>query len=249
MTAADACADALVQAYRSHRRIAATPASGPAGIEAAYTVQQMVWRAMAGDCRPTAWKVGTSAPDVEPVAAPVFPSRLAIAPAHLAGHLFMGLGIEAEIALRFGKALPARPQAYGRAEILDAIGSVHVAMELVDTRLADAEAAGPDWRLADNLLNGALVLGDAIPNWRELDWAGLRAQVWLDGAATGEAGGRPPLGDLFHCLPWWLAHIGGAQPGDIVTTGAWSGMHPAGQATELAVTFAGLGRAQVRVGL
>jgi len=246
--AAVTAADALVQAYRRHRRIAATPASGPVGIEAAYAVQRAVWREMAGDCRPTAWKVAASAPDAEPIAAPVFPSRLAIGPAHLAGDLFTGLGVEAEIALRFGKPLPKRPQAYTRAEILAAIGSVHVAMELVDTRLADAEAAGPYWRLADNLLNGALVLGDAIPGWRQLDWASLRAQVWLDGAATGEADGRPPLGDIFHCLPWWLAHVGGAEPGDIVTTGAWSGMHPAGQAGELAVTFAGLGRAQVRVG-
>jgi 2-keto-4-pentenoate hydratase len=248
MTATDTVADRLIRSYLGRTPIVATPDAGPDGGDAAYAVQRAVWRAMVGAARPTAWKVGTPAVTVEPVAAPVFPSRLAVGPASLSGDLFLSLGVEAEIALRFGKRLPRRVAGCTRAEILDAIGSVHVAMELVDTRLADAEAAGPHWRLADNLLNGALVLGDAIPHWRELDWNGQGAQVWLDGTATGEAGGRPPLGDIFHCLPWWLVHAGGAEPGDIVTTGAWSGMHPAGQATDLAVTFAGLGRAQVRVG-
>lgn len=243
-----AIAHRLVQAYRQHTWISATPGSGPGGIDEAYAVQRLVWQEMAGEGRPMAWKVGASALAETPIAAPVFPSRLVTNPGSFPGEMFTAPGVEAEIALRFGRDLPMRPDPYGREAILDAIGSVHVAMELVDTRLADPEAAGPFWRLADNLLNGALVLGDPVPHWRDLDWHGLTVQVRLDGHALADVIARPPLGDIFHCLPWWLAHVGGVHKGDVVTTGAWSGMHPAGHATDLSVTFAGLGEVAARLG-
>ena len=248
MNTTDAIAHRLIQAYRQRAPIHGNPASGPDNIDAAYAVQRAVWQAMVGVGRPAAWKVGSPAREVAPNAAPVFPSRLAASPARFPGDLFVGLGIEAEIALRFGRDLPPRQEPYSRNAILDAIGSVHVAMELVASRLADPEAAGPLWRLADNPLNGALVVGDAVPHWRDLDWGGLTVQAWVDGQALAGVIGRPPLGDIFHCLPWWLAHVGGARAGDIVTTGAWSGMHPVGLTTEVAVMFAGVGKAVARIG-
>jgi 2-keto-4-pentenoate hydratase len=171
MNTPDAIAQRLVQAYHQHASILANPASGPSRIDTAYAVQRAVWQAMVGDNRPTAWKVGSPSREVVPTTAPVFPSRLATSPARFPGDLFMGLGVEAEIALRFGRDLPPQREPYPREAILEAIGSVHVAMELVDTRLADSEAAGPLWRLADNLLNGALVLGDAVRTGGS--WSGM----------------------------------------------------------------------------
>ena len=248
MNTPEAIAHRLVEAYHQRTPIQANPASGPGSIDTAYAVQRAVWQAMVGDSRPTAWKVGSPSRKVVPTSAPVFLSRLATSPARFPGDLFMGLGVEVEIALRFGRGLPPQREPYLREAILEAICSVHVAMELVDMRLADSEAAGPLWRLADNLLNGALVLGDAVPHWRELEWDGLTVQVLVDGQPLAGVIGRPPLGDIFHCLSWWLAHAGGARAGDIVTTGAWNGMHPVGLATEVAVTFSGLGMADARIG-
>jgi 2-keto-4-pentenoate hydratase len=240
---------AILQAYRAHRPFAAHRSSQPVDDVAAYGVQREVWRSVVGQARPTAWKVGAADRATEPVAAPVFPQRLAIDPARFPAGMFFGVGIEAEIAFRFGRDLPARPRPYSRVEILEAIATAHVAMELVDTRLADAEAAGPLWRLADNLLNGALVIGDAIPHWRALDFSGLTARALADGRVLAESLGRPPLDDLFHCLPWWIDHIGGARAGDIVTTGAWNGMHRLPPATLLAsVEFVGVGAARARIG-
>ncbi|NTV97217.1 MAG: hydratase [Thiobacillus sp.] len=247
MNEIDAIARRLVEAYRQRNRIAVTPESGPVDAEQAYAVQRAVWRMLVGDSRPSAWKVGAAAPDAPPFAAPVLPSRLAWGPVHLSAGLFTGLGVEAEIALRFARDLPARPEPYDRTEILAAIGSAHVAMELVDTRLADAEAAGPYWRLADNQVNGALVLGDAIADWRAADWSECAVRITADDREVATGTGRPPLGDILHCLPWWLAHVGGARAGDIVTTGAWTGMHPVAGAMELRAMFEGLGQAAVRL--
>lgn len=243
-----AIASRLLAAYRDHRAIATDPGGGPADSEAAYAVQGAVWRSLVDSPRPGAWKAGAPDKASTPVAAPVFPQRISASHARFPAGRFFGMGIEAEIAFRFGRDLPARALPYAREEILDAIAAAHVAMELVDTRLADAEAAGPMWRLADNLLNGGLVIGDEIPHWRELDFAVQTARVLADGKCLAETRGRPPLDDLFHCLPWWIRHIGGARAGDIVTTGAWNGMHRVNMPVEATVEFVGLGSATVFLG-
>ncbi len=245
----------LLQAYRTRRPLDARPETGPADVQAAYAVQRAVWREMVGDgvsdVRPAAWKVGAPNRQTEPTAAAVFPHRVAqcesAEPARFCVDDFRGLGIEAEIAVRFGRDLPSRAEPYRREEILVAIASAHVAMELVDTRLADADAAGPLWRLADSLLNGGLVIGAAIPNWRELDFSSLTVRAEANGRCLAETVGRPPLDDLFYCLPWWIGHVGGARAGDIVTTGAWNGMHPVGLPADVGVEFVGVGGVRARI--
>ncbi|OYY93190.1 MAG: hydratase [Hydrogenophilales bacterium 28-61-23] len=242
----------LLQAYQSHQPLDASPETGPASVEQAYAAQQTVWREMVGERRPSVWKAGTPNRQTEPTAAAIFPHRIASSPAHFSADDFRTLGIEAEIAVRFGRDLPARAEPYRREEILAAIASAHVAMELIDSRLADPKAAGPLWRLADNLLNGGLIIGAEIPNWRELDFSGLSVRVHANGLCLAESVGRPPLDDLFYCLPWWIAHVGGAKAGDIVTTGAWNGMHPVSLPAEVNIEFLNrnnsLGLASARIG-
>jgi 2-keto-4-pentenoate hydratase len=237
----------LLQAYKNRRRLDASPESGPDSVQDAYAAQRAVWLESVGDTRPSTWKAGAPNRQTEPTAAAVFPQRLAFSPALFAADDFFTLGIEAEISLRFSHDLPARAEPYRPEEIRAAIASAHVAMELVDTRLADPDAAGPFWRLADNLLNGGLVIGAAIPNWRELDFSGLVVRVLANGICLAETIGRPPLDDLFYCLPWWIAHIGGVRAGDIVTTGAWNGMHPVSLPAEVSVEFVGVGRVSAQV--
>lgn len=249
-------ASLLLQAYKTRQPLDARPESGPLSAEQAYAVQREVWQRMAGQVRPVAWKAGAPNRQTEPTSAAVFPQCVAHSttnkPVQFFADDFRTLGIEAEIALCFGRDLPARVEPYRREEILDAIASAHVAMELVDTRLANADAAGPLWRLADSLLNGGLVIGEAIPNWRDLDFSGLSVRVEANGCRLAETIGRPPLDDLFYCLPWWINHIGGAKAGDIVTTGAWNGMHPVGLPAEVSVEFVGVdsavGKISARVG-
>ena len=241
----------LTQAWNSHQPIDARLESGPASVEQAYAVQQAVWRKLTQQSRPTAWKAGAPDRQANATAAAVLPQRIVNSslqsPAKFPAVSLRRLGIEAEIAVCFGRNLPLRAAAYHREEILDAIASVHVAMELVDTRLNDPEKAGPLWRLADSLLNGGLVLGEAIPNWRKLDFSGLTVRIQANASCLVETLGRPPLDDLFYCLPWWIGHVGGAQIGDIVTTGAWNGVHWVDMPAQVAVEFAGIGSANVRI--
>lgn len=237
MPTTDELAQLLLYAHAHRQVLDVAPEAGPADVAQAYAVQHAVWRGLNGDVQPTAWKVGAPNRATEPAAAAIFPRFLAQSPATCPAGSFRRLGIEAEMAVRFGRDLPARATPYSSQEILQAIVSVHVAMELVDTRLADPDAAGPLWRLADSLLNGGLVFGAAIDNWQSLDFAKLTVRVLADEQCLAETLGRPPLDDLFHCLPWWLAQHGGARTGDMITTGAWNGMHAVPQAAEVSVEF------------
>jgi 2-keto-4-pentenoate hydratase len=243
----DQLANALVSAYRSGQPLQTRPDLGPASEAEAYAVQHAVWRIMVGDARPTAWKLGAPSRESTPIAAPIFSGRIGGSPGQFPADSFLRLGVETEIALRFGCDLPTRPLPYRREEILDAVASAHVAMELVDSRLVDPDAAGPLWRLADSLLNGGLVLGSAIPDWRDLDLDALVARAYADDTLLAEAIGQQPLGDIYCCLPWWLGHIGGIRAGDIVTTGSWNGAPRITQPGSLRVEFAGLGRADVHL--
>ena len=242
---------ALLAAYRDRQPVVATPHSGPMGAAEAYAVQHAVWQALAGDARPTAWKVAAAAPGEAPMAAPILPQRLLEgalnAPAALPAYALIRPGIEAEIAVRFGRDLPPRPEPYRPDEIRAAIADLYVAMEVVDSRLADPQAAGSDWRLADHLLNGALVIGTPIPDWQGLRLDALQVRAHAGGRCLADRIGTQPLGDLFHCLPWLISHIGGVRAGDVVTTGAWTGMHPLENLDTLPlscqVEFAGLGSA------
>lgn len=237
----------LLQAYKCRRPLDVRPDSEPVSVQDAYAVQRAVWQEMIGEVRPIAWKVGAPNRQTEPTAAAIFPHRVAHSPAQFTVDDFRTLGIEAEIAVCFGRDLPARAEPYRQEEIRAAIASAHVAMELVDTRLADPDAAGPLWRLADSLLNGGLLIGEAIPNWRELDYSGLTVRVHANRYCLAETVGRQPLDDLFYCLPWWLAHNGGALAGDIVTTGAWNGMHRVSLPTEVSVEFVGVGEVSAQI--
>jgi len=246
---------AIAAAYHDRQPIVATPGAGPQGSAAAYAVQRAVWQALAGDARPTAWKVAATAPGTTPFAAPILPQRLfegtLNAPATLSAGLLIQPGLEAEIAVRFGRDLLPRPEPYRPDEIRAAIAHLCIAMEVVDSRLADPPSAGPDWRLADHLLNGALILGTPLPDWQDLGLDALPVRVHAGEECLCDRPGIQPLGDLFHCLPWLIGHAGGLRAGDVVTTGAWTGMHPIPASASLplscVVEFTGLGSASLIV--
>lgn len=70
--------------------------------------------------------------------------------------------LEPEIAFVLSKDLPARDGDYSDAEINDAIGSCHMALELIQSRFADdSDALFPE-RLADGLVNQGLFIGPEI---------------------------------------------------------------------------------------
>lgn len=221
--------------------------------DAAYAVQARVDALLwpeAGDT--SVWKAGADSRDALPTAAPIAPPLVHASGATLSARQFGMLIVEAEIAYRFGIDLPPRATPYSAAEVGEAVAAMHVAIEIVDPRIADFATAPPLAKLADHLVNGAFVLGDGITDWRRIDLRRQKAILSIDGKAREVAEGSHSLGNPAVLLPWFVAHLGkggeasetrGVRAGDVVTTGSWTKVVEAKAGQRIAVEFPGIGSA------
>src|SRR3954447_19953004 len=77
---------------------------------------------------------------------------------------------EPEFAFRMARDLPPRPSPYTQQEVLDAVDTLHPAIEIPDSRFADFVSAGAAQIIADNACAHLFVLGAPAPaGWRMLD--------------------------------------------------------------------------------
>ena len=144
------------------------------------------------------------------------------------------IGVEVEISFHIVRDIPARASVVEREEALAAVGYAFVGMEIVDTRLADFKNADPDWLLADNQMNHALVMGDRVRDWKALDWPKLQVRLVIDGQTVVDQQGGLGAVDPVRPLIWMIDHAvrrrGGIRAGQAITTGSWTGLlyFPAG---------------------
>src|SRR5260370_2938161 len=109
---------------------------------------------------------------------------------------------EPEFAFRMKADLPPRPSAYTVQEVLDAVGTLHPAIEIPDSIFSDFVSAGAAQIIADNACAHLFVLGAAATsNWRALDLVEEKPVITLRGRQyTGH--GRNVLGDPRIALAW-----------------------------------------------
>lgn len=195
------------------------------------------------------WKVGSPRPDGDVfTCAPLPISGITDSPATSNAAL---RGVEAEIALRLVRDLPAREEPYSEAEVMAAVGSLHPAIEVLDTRYVDPDAQDPLSALADSLSHGGLVVGLAVPGWEGVDLAAEQVRLLVNGAEVKRGTGNP--GGAIPRLLAWLANegarwAGGLQAGQVVTTGSWTGKDVLPPGGDARAVFAACGEAAVRFG-
>src|SRR6202158_5210369 len=102
---------------------------------------------------------------------------------------------EPEFAFRMARDLPPRATPYSTSEVLDAVGTLHPAIEIPDSRFADFVTAGAAQIIADNACAHLFVLGaPATLDWRALDLVEEKPLITLrDKRFTGR--GKNVLGD------------------------------------------------------
>ena len=210
--------------------------------DAVYAIQDGVARATG----PVAgWKVGARTPTAEPNPAPLLAGALVTSPAKFDGKAMHMIGVEVEISFHIVRDIAARHEPVGREEALAAVGDAFVGMEVVDTRLADFKQADPEWLLADNQMNHALVVGDSVPNWKSLDWPNLQVKLLIDGRVEVDQKGGLGAVDPVRPLAWMIDHAvrhrGGIRKGQAITTGSWTGLRFYPPGTRARGEFAGLG--------
>ena len=209
---------------------------------AVYAIQDGVARATAPV---SGWKVGARTPTAEPNPAPLLAGALVPSPARFDGKAMHMIGVEVEISFHIVRDIAARTEPVGREEALAAVGNAFVGMEVVDTRLADFKQADPEWLLADNQMNHALVVGEEIADWKALDWGNLPVRLVIDGQTIVDQKGGLGAVDPVRPLAWMIDHAvrhrGGLARGQAITTGSWTGLRYVPPGTRARGVFPGLG--------
>lgn len=265
--AIERAASELVTSRRAHRQLKELPeAFRPATPAEGYQVQNAVIRQWG---EPVAgWKAGATAKPVqdkfglnEPFLGPFFGSTVMQSPATAeaaayshkplaAGAATREIALEVEFAFRLGRDLPAREQGYSREDVVAAMDALVPALEIISPRFESVPFHQAPSALADCGLNGGMILGTPITDWRKIDLVTHKTRQLADGAVLAEGTGALVLGDPLVSLTWLvdtLAKRGvSLTKGQIFTTGSMTGIVYVKQGAQAVGDFGSLGKVEVR---
>jgi 2-keto-4-pentenoate hydratase len=160
---------------------------------------------------------------------------------------------EAEFAFRMGRDLAPRAAAYTVDDVLQAVATLHPAIEIPDSRYQDFTRVGAAQLIADNACAHYFVAGEpAGMDWRSIDLAAHRVVARVDGRPDMEGSGANVLGDPRLALTWLvneLSQLGiTLAKGQVVTTGACIPPFAIAPGDRVTADFGCLGSASVRFG-
>jgi 2-keto-4-pentenoate hydratase len=156
---------------------------------------------------------------------------------------------EPEFCFRMASDLPPRAKPYSVQEALDAVGTLHPAIEIPDSRFADFVSAGAPQIIADNACAHLFVLGPPTSaNWRTLDLVEEKPVIALGGKRyVGH--GKNVLGDPRVALAWLANELSGLgitlKAGQVVTTGTCHPPLPIQAGDRIDADFGVLGKVSV----
>lgn len=157
---------------------------------------------------------------------------------------------EGEFAFRMARDLPPRAAAYSREEVVAAIGSLHPAIEIPDSRFKPFEEAGTAQLIADNACTDYLVVGAAAPDtWRNIDLVKHAVTARVKGGAEFVGSGANVLGDPLVALTWIANELSGIgvtlKAGEVVTTGTCFKPFAIAEGDEINIDFGVIGSVSV----
>ncbi|QDO98420.1 hypothetical protein FNB15_14555 [Ferrovibrio terrae] len=239
MTQIAAIIDQLLAARRGGLLL--QPTEDLSGFDAVYAIQSGV---MAKLGEVGGWKVGRWDAGSPLFYAPISADLIRPAPDTRQPEECRLRGAELEVAFRIDAKLPS-PGSHDFLPALAACVTPMAVFEIVDSRLADPKSASKLWNLADVQLNAGLVCGTPLEmSWQPEDFSHPQVQLTADGAdvVAGPAmlNTSTPFGMLADLVRSCGAHCGGVQPGQIVTTGSFTGLRFFAKGTQLTGCIANL---------
>ncbi|TAD90093.1 MAG: 2-keto-4-pentenoate hydratase [Alphaproteobacteria bacterium] len=212
----------------------------------AYRVQSLMVASLGG--RIGGWKAGLSASE-PPSRAPLPLEGMRWSPTTVPLAQMPFAGVEAEIAFQLGTDLPPRGIPYSREAVADALSAAAPAIELVDTRFADFDAARPVDRLADLGSHFGLVVGTPVTDWQRLPLDALPLRFCVGERVLVEQTGGHSAGHPLEAVVWLANHLHAygdwLRAGQWVTTGAIGGLQRAPEGGTVVATFTGFGEVMV----
>lgn len=156
---------------------------------------------------------------------------------------------ELEFAFRMMKTLAPRPHPYNMDDVMDAVGALHLAIELPSSRFEDFSKVGAPQLIADN--GHQFLLGPEVDEiWRGLDLSRHEVVGKVAGKLSREGSGGAVLGDPRYALTWLaneLSSLGlDLAAGQVVTTGTCTEPLPIAPGDRVQADLGRLGRLDLR---
>ncbi|HEX7924604.1 MAG TPA: fumarylacetoacetate hydrolase family protein [Bradyrhizobium sp.] len=157
---------------------------------------------------------------------------------------------EPEYAFRMARDLAPRATPYSISDVLDAVDTLHPAIEIPDSRFTDFTSAGEAQLIADNACAHLFVLGRATSvDWRAIDLVEERPTITLR-SERYIGHGKNVLGDPRVALAWCANELRALgltlRAGEVVTTGTCHPPLPITAGDEFAADFGAIGRVSVK---
>ena len=246
----------LWQNWQQRTRIDQLPLDcRPADRAAGYLAQKEIVRFSGQNV--VGWKIAATSPAGQkhigvdgPLAGPLLASRVlgdgAAVP--LDGNIMMVA--EAEFAFKFARALPTRANPYTQDEVLEAVESLHPAIEVPDSRYDNFASVGAPQLIADTACADWFVLGaPTAADWRSRDLAAHVVTAFRNGEQAATGSGANVLGDPRIALTWLVnelrTYADGIAAGQFVTTGTCVIPVPIQRGDKIRVDFGEFGTAGV----
>jgi 2-keto-4-pentenoate hydratase len=228
----------------------------PSTVEEGFAIQRKVSDVVR--CGTGAWKCALP-PAGKVIAAPIYADMIyqSVECGFRAGSVQPTVKAEPELACFLKHDLPPRRYAYGEAEVLDALGDVHLALELLGSRYSHPASVTFPELLADGLFNAGLVIGPRVEFPEGATPDDLPAEFTISLTAAGEIpvshDGRHPDGNVLSPIVWlanFLRERGlGLQAGQAVITGSYAGVLELPLGRQLHIGFGALGTLSIRFSL
>lgn len=249
MTKTQELAARLLQARRTHTLVdpASVALCKPNHADEAYVVQQLVLDELGG-C--AGYKIGAGSPTAEPQCSTLPATKVFGAAAGIRRDDYARIGLELEIAFSFADDVD-HALSEQSDEIIAAIDTMSVVVEVVDSRFEGWPNVDPLLQLADAQNNGALVIGDTRPYDRNFDFAAPRVSFFCGDHEIFQGVARHPAGDPRRLIAWLVARTletGHSIPArTVLTTGSYTPLYIATQPGVVRGTVEGLGKVEFEI--
>ncbi|MDB5706784.1 MAG: 2-keto-4-pentenoate hydratase [Sphingomonas bacterium] len=226
-------AQSFVDARRAGRSLPDYPGTVPTALADAYAVQDAA--IALNEAEIGGWKVGRINPPIDGVdrlAGPIFSRQIVEEAAEpVAMPVFVGgfAAAEAEFLLRIGATPPAGKMRFTHEEAAALIDAVHVGIEIASSPLAAINELGAAVTVSDFGNNNGLVIGAAIPDWRNADIDNWPLTVAIDGETIGSGKAADmldgPIGAARFLFELMAERGIALKPGQWISSGAVTGVH------------------------
>ena len=131
---------------------------------------------------------------------------------------------EPEFAFRMKKTLFSRIEKYSQKEVMSGVDTLHLAIEIPNSRLEDFSAVGDIQLIIDNACAHEFIIGSAVnDNWLTLDLSKHQVDIYTQDRGFSTGKGSNVLGDPRIALTWLVNELSengiDLIAGEVVTTG------------------------------